>query len=125
MSLRTRHRTPFGWLTLLVFLLQALWPLAVLAAPVGAPAWMEVCTATGTRLVPLGDGADPGSLPAAKGDHCPLCAVPTGVDQEPTPNALQLPVLPRGTPSLAATTASALPAEPFAGARPRAPPVAG
>lgn len=86
MPMRARSRTPrtrrFGtWLALAVFALNALWPLVSLANPGGNQAWMEVCTQSGKKFLPLGDkarGEDGGT--GIKVPQCPLCLAGSGYD---------------------------------------------
>lgn len=61
------------WATLLVLVAALLQPALARLAPGGGSAWSAVCTAQGTRLVPLAaDGEAQVSLHGAW-DHCPWC----------------------------------------------------
>ena len=81
MNVLRPHRRLWVWLALVAVLATALMP-SLARAWVGAQAgpgpsgWVEVCTAQGTRWVPVGQDAEPGSALAVPDvcDFCPLQA---------------------------------------------------
>ena len=85
----------FGsWLAIVVFALNALWPLMSLANPGVNQAWMEICTQSGKKFLPLGDKAgDEDGGTGIKVPQCPLCSAGSSFDW----------VLPPATAPLAST----------------------
>lgn len=77
-SLRVPRRFTL-WLASLALVFAALAPAVshALALVSGSTAWVEVCTAQGSRWVQLDEAASPDEAPtdatAAQLDHCPYC----------------------------------------------------
>ena len=63
----------FAVLALAAVLLNALWPLASLANPRLQQAMVELCSAEGTRLVPVHGPAQDSQQHDPALQHCPLC----------------------------------------------------
>ena len=132
-----RPRRPQRWPAWLALL--AAWSLALLptlsqalAAHTGEAGWVEVCTAQGSRWVPLapadaaGDAGDaapgePTGSAAVAFEHCPWCGSHAGDAALPAP-AASLLVPARGEPPATAVRRGAPAAPAWPGARPRAPP---
>jgi hypothetical protein len=106
-------------LALLAAVLHVAAPAAAGAAPHGAPAPLEICTAHGIAYVPA--PADGGSAPArAAPDHCPACAFHGAAAPAAAPGTPGSAALPEP----AAVDAPGMPARlPCTAARPRAPPL--
>jgi hypothetical protein len=125
-----RHRRLMLWLATLAVVFAALAPAVshALALASGSKAWVEVCSAQGSRWVQLDDdGAEPGSSTdgplSGHFDHCPFCHLgQQGLAPPPAPPALlAVPVLHDGLPERFFTAPRT--AHAWCRAQPRAPPL--
>ena len=71
--IRRAYRRFGAVLALAAVLLNALWPLASLANPRLQQAMVELCSAEGTRLVPVHGPAQDSQQHDPALEHCPLC----------------------------------------------------
>ena len=98
-----------------------------LAAWQGQSAWVEVCSAQGTRRIlaePAGQAVSPGADLLHHLSHCPMCGL-AGTGLAPAPVAHTAVPSPLGSAVRVARSIAAAPAlVPRHDARPRAPPVA-
>lgn len=127
----TRPRRPPRWPAWLALL--AVWSLALLptlsqalAARTGERGWIEVCTAQGSRWVPLGQptpsmSGGPAAGAAAAFEHCPWCGTNAPDAALPPPSSAGL--APSPVEPAAVAVRPQPPASPtWPDARPRAPP---
>lgn len=117
-------RRLISWVALLAIVMAALAPTVSRAlGPDAAAAWVEICTAQGSRWVAAADQGDAGSSDAGHaGEHCPYCSLHLPVLGTPpaaTP-VLVLPALAHAVP--AAFLAAPRTLHAWVVAQPRAPP---
>ena len=124
MLLSQPTRRLISWLALLAVVMAALAP--TMSRALGreaAAAWVEVCTAQGSRWVALDGQGDAGSSDAGHpGEHCPYCSLHVPVLGTPPADApvLVLPALVHAVPTAFLAAPRTLHA--WVVAQPRAPP---
>lgn len=123
MRLRRPARLVATWLATLALLLAALAPTLThaLAGTKAAAAWIEVCSAEGSRWLPAADH-DGGRTSAHTLEHCPYCSLQSDLPLLPPAPPLALPPALAAMPVRAAFLSASRTLHAWATAQPRAPP---